>query len=156
MEYKFLCDAKPSDIWKMAMTRTYKSTIGIVNVIFTVAVVLLAIRFWGEASPFIRSLLIFGCVLFPVIQPLATYGMSVKQLEEMPKDMELTFNDREVVVTTGGKSQSLKWKNIKNAIKRKSMIIVMSDDRHGYMITNRVLGNDKESFYEFLCSKIKG
>ena len=156
MEYKYLCDAKALDLWKIAMLRTYRSTIGIVNIIFTIAVFLLTIRFWTVSPDFIKSLLIFGCILFPVIQPLATYGMSVKQLEDMPRDMELTFTDKGVHVSTGGKSQDLKWKNITNAIKRKNMIIVMSDDRHGYMITNRVLGHEKESFYEYLCNKING
>ena len=156
MEYKYKCDVKASDLWKMAMLRTYKSIVGVVNVVFTVAMVLLTLRFWGEAPYFLRLLLIFGCLLFPVIQPLGTYGKSAKQLENMPRDMELTFNDKGVHVTTGGKSEDIRWKKITNAIKRSNMIIVMSDDRHGYMFSNRVLGDEKESFYEFLCSKIKG
>ena len=82
--------------------------------------------------------------------------MSVKQLENLPKDMELTFSDRGVLVETGGKSQTLKWSRIRNAIKRKNMIVVMSDDSHGYMLTDRVLGDEKESFFEYLCTKIKG
>ena len=154
MEYRYICDVKASDLWKMAMVRTYKSVIGIVNIVFTVALVLLTIRFWGESAGIIKSLLIFGCLLFPVIQPLATYGMSVKQLEDLPRDMELTFNEKGVHVETGGKTQNILWKNISNAIRRKNMIIVMSDDRHGYMLTNRVLGDEKDSFYEYLCSKI--
>ncbi len=156
MEYKYICDVRASDLWKMAMQRTYKSIIGLVNVIFTVAMVLLTIRFWGTSSDLIRGLLIFGCILFPVIQPLATYGMSAKQLEDMPRDMELTFNDSGVHVKTGDASEDIKWKKVKNAIKRNNMIVVMSDETHGYMLTNRVLGDKKEEFYEYLCSKIKG
>lgn len=156
MDYKFKCDVKASDLWKMAMKRTYKSIVGVVNVVFTVAMIALVIRFWGEASSFMRSVMVIGCLLFPVIQPLATYGKSAKQLEDMPKDMELSFDDRGVHVETGSKSEDIRWKKISNAIKRSNMIIVMSDDRHGYMFTNRVLGDQKESFYQYLCSKIKG
>ena len=156
MDYKFKCDVKASDLWKMAMKRTYKSIVGVVNVVFTVAMIALVIRFWGEASSFMRSVMVIGCLLFPVIQPLATYGKSAKQLEDMPKDMELSFDDRGVHVETSGKSEDIRWKKISNAIKRSNMIIVMSDDRHGYMLTNRVLGDQKESFYQYLCSKIKG
>ena len=155
MEYKYLCDAKPFDLWKMAMNRTYMSLVGIVNVIFTVAMIILTISFWADISSFIRSLLIFGCILFPIIQPLAIYGMSVRQLEDMPRDMKMCFTDNGMHVYTGGKCQRLKWKSISNAIKRKNMIIIMSDDRHGYLLTNRVLGDEKDSFFEFLCSKIK-
>ena len=70
--------------------------------------------------------------------------------------MTLSFNDKGMHVETSGKTEDLKWKKIVNAIKRSNMIIIMSDDRHGYMLTNRVLGDDKERFYDFLCGKIRG
>ena len=156
MEYKYMCDVKASDLWKMAMVRTYKAAIGVVNIVFTVAMILLAFRFWKTAPDILRVLMIFGCLVFPVIQPLATYGMCVKQLENMPRDMELKFDDVGVHVSTGGQSELIRWNKVKNAIKRSNMIVVMSDDSHGYMLTNRVLGNEKEEFYDFLCSKIRG
>ena len=156
MEYKYMCDVKASDLWKMAMVRTYKAAIGVVNIVFTVAMILLAFRFWKTAPDILRVLMIFGCLVFPVIQPLATYGMCVKQLENMPRDMELKFDDVGVHVSTGGQSELIRWNKVKNAIKRNNMIVVMSDDSHGYMLTNRVLGNEKEEFYNFLCSKIRG
>ncbi|MBP3813383.1 MAG: YcxB family protein [Butyrivibrio sp.] len=156
MEYKYMCDVKASDLWKMAMVRTYKAAIGVVNIVFTVAMILLVFRFWKTAPDILRVLMIFGCLVFPVIQPLATYGMCVKQLENMPRDMELKFDDVGVHVSTGGQSELIRWNKVKNAIKRSNMIVVMSDDSHGYMLTNRVLGNEKEEFYNFLCSKIRG
>lgn len=156
MEYRFKCDVTAKDLWMMAMKRTYKSIVGLVNVIFTIAMILLTIKFWQNVSDFIRTLLVLGCILFPVIQPLAVYGNSVKQLEEMPKDMELVFNDTGVRVFVGEKSELIRWNRIKNAIKRSSMIVIMSDDSHGYMLTNRVLGGQKEEFYEYLCGKIRG
>ena len=123
MEYKFKSDVKASDLWKMAMQRTYKSIVGVVNVVFTVAMIVLIIRFFGSTSSVLRGLMLFGLLLFPVIQPLCVYGMSIKQLENLPGDMELTFNDKGVYVETGGKSQTLRWNRIKNAIKRNNMII---------------------------------
>ena len=156
MEYKYMCDVKASDLWKMAMVRTYKAAIGVVNIVFTVAMILLVFRFWKTAPDILRILMIFGCLVFPVIQPLATYGMCVKQLENMPRDMELKFDDVGVHVSTGGQSELIRWNKVRNAIKRDNMIVVMSDDSHGYMLTNRVLGDQKQEFYEFLCGKIRG
>ena len=118
MEYRFKCDVKAGDLWKMAMARTYRSLIGLVNVIFTVAMILLTIRFWPTASDLLRVLMVFGCILFPVIQPLAIYGNSVKQLEDLPKDLELLFNDGGVTVFACDKSESLAWKRIKNAMEK--------------------------------------
>ncbi len=156
MEYKYMCDVKASDLWKMAMVRTYKAAIGVVNIVFTVAMILLTFRFWKTAPDILRILMIFGCIVFPVIQPLATYGMCVKQLENMPRDMELKFDDVGVHVSTGGQSELIRWNKVRNAIKRDNMIVVMSDDSHGYMLTNRVLGDQKQEFYDFLCGKIRG
>ena len=156
MEYRYKSEVKAVDLWKMAMQRTYRSLAGMVNIVFTVAMVFLMIRYFGSVSDGLRGFMLFGLLLFPVIQPLCIYGMSVKQLEDMPKDMELTFNDSGVLVETQGKSETLRWSRISNAIKRNNMIIVMSDENHGYMLTNRVLGDEKESFFEYLCTKIKG
>ena len=156
MEYKYMCDVKASDLWKMAMVRTYKAAIGVVNIVFTVAMILLVFRFWKTAPDILRVLMIFGCLVFPVIQPLATYGMCVKQLENMPRDMELKFDDVGVHVSTGGQSELIRWNKVRNAIKRDNMIVVMSDDSHGYMLTNRVLGDQKEEFYQYICKKIRG
>ena len=156
MEYRFKCDVKAGDLWKMAMARTYRSLIGLVNVIFTVAMILLTLRFWPTTSDLLRVFMILGCILFPVVQPLAIYGNSVKQLEDLPKDMELLFNDGGLRVFVGDKSELIRWSRIRNAIKRSNMIVVMSDDSHGYMLTNRVLGDQKEEFYEYICKKIRG
>ena len=35
MEYKFNCDVKASDLWKMSMVRTYRSFLGVINIVFT-------------------------------------------------------------------------------------------------------------------------
>ena len=156
MEYRFKSEVKASDLWKMAMQRTYKSMMGVVNVVFTTAMIILMIRFFESAPYTLKGLMLFGVLLFPVIQPLCIYGMSVRQLEDMPRDLELTFNDNGVLVQTQGKSETLRWSRISNAIKRNNMIIVMSDDSHGYMFANRVLGDQKESFFEYLCTKIRG
>jgi hypothetical protein len=155
MEYRFKCDVRAKDLWEMAMARTYNSMIGLINVVFTVAMILLTIRFFDRVPDIISILLLLGCILFPVIQPLAIYGRSIRQLEDLPRDMEMVFSDRGVDVHVGEKRQLLKWKMIRNAIKRSNMIVVMSDDSHGYMLTNRVLGDLKEEFYSYLCQKIR-
>lgn len=36
------------------------------------------------------------------------------------------------------------------------MIIVFSDTTHGFVFTNRVLGNEKEEFYRYAASKVEG
>lgn len=154
MEYRFKSEVKASDFWKISMSRTYRSVAGVVNIVFTVAMILLTIKFWSSVGDFAQILLLIACIIFPVIQPLAIYGKSVKQVESLPKDVELLFDDAGVHVTCGDKSEDLKWSRINRALKQPGMVIVMSDATHGYMLTNRILGDKKEEFYEYLMSKI--
>ena len=62
MEYTFKSDVKPKDLFKIAMTRIYKSYTCVINIVFTVAMIALAIRFFKEATPFFKGLIIFGII----------------------------------------------------------------------------------------------
>ena len=155
MEFRYVSDVKPKDLWFIAMDRTYRSFLGVINVVFTVAIIALTFRFWTTTGALIRMLMISGCLIFPVIQPLAIYGRSVKQLESLPKRVELLFDERGVHVKSNGQHQDIKWSGIVNAIKQTNMIIIMSDSNHGYMLTNRILGDEKEEFYQFLIRKLR-
>jgi hypothetical protein len=150
MEYIFNSDIKASDLWKISMSRTYRSVAGVVNIVFTVAMLLMTVHFWGTTNSFVRALMVFACLIFPVIQPLAVLGKSAKQVEAMPKGVNLVFNDDGVHITCGDKNERLPWKKIIKVLKQKEMIVVMSDQTHGYMLMNRILGEQKEEFYQYL------
>ena len=156
MEYCFKSDVKPKDLWKIAMTKIYKSYTGIINAVFTVAMILLTLKFFGTAGGFIKAVLVFAVILFPILQPLAIYSRSIKQFEDLPGEMVMRFDDKGVCVECKGERELLPWKRISNAYKQKGMVVVMSDDRHGYMLTDRVLGTKKDEFFEYLRSKING
>ena len=44
MEYKFNCDVKASDLWKMSMVRTYRSFLGVINIVFTVSMIAMTVK----------------------------------------------------------------------------------------------------------------
>ncbi|MBR1477455.1 MAG: YcxB family protein [Lachnospiraceae bacterium] len=155
MEYKFKMDIKPMDFFKTTMSRTYRSMTGVVNIVFTVAMILLAVNFLGSVNAFFAFLIIIGCILFPILHPLAIYGQSVKQTEGVPKGVELTFNDKGMHIEVKDKNETIPWKKIPKVVKQSDMVIVMSDNMHGYMLVNRVLGDKKEEFYEYVLGKIK-
>ena len=155
MEYRFHCDVKPFDLWKTSMRGTYRSFAGIVNTVFTVAAIVMTIRLWGTVGTFMHGVCIFACLLFPLIQPLAIYGRCVKQLENARPDVELVINDKGLCVSCSGERQFLPWGRIYNAVKKRDMIILMSDETHGYMLSNRTLGDRKEDFFSYICYKLK-
>lgn len=155
MRYKFKSEITAWDFWKLSMYHTYHSLAGVCNIVFTGAMVVLMIRFWNETDDLRRLVMIFGCLLFTVVQPLSVYTRSKKQLRGLPKDLEIEFDEAGLHVTTGGQNADIRWNKIRSIVKEYNMIAIFSDARHGYMIAYRTLGEQKEEFLAFLESRME-
>lgn len=155
MEYKFNCDVKASDLWKMSMVRTYRSLLGVINIVFTVSMIAMTIKLWPGSGEFSRALEILCCLIFPVFQPLAILGRSYKQVEQQPKGVELLFRNTGIVVTCGGREEKIPWSRVIRVICQDSMIVIKTDDSYGYMIMNRAMGEQKDVFYNDLVTLLK-
>ena len=115
MKYRFENKVKPSDFWMLSMHHTYHSTVGVVNIVFTVAMIALTYKFGGHVHDMLELLMVLGCILFPVLQPLAIMFRSRAQVMLIPKDMELEFTDKGLHVEVGEKSQDIPWNKIVSA-----------------------------------------
>lgn len=155
MKYQFKYETKASDLWQLSMYGIYRSIVGLVNVIFTAAMIVLMIRFFKDASLGYRMLMILGLSLFTVIQPIVIYNRAKKQLSGMATDMEIGFDDFGVHVRSDNEKSSIKWKNIKGIAKQPTLVIVYSSKTHGFILTNKVLGKEREAFYRYVISKLK-
>ncbi len=153
MKYQFKNEVTAMDFWRLVMRRTYRSTAGVCNLVFTAAMFVLVFRFWITASDFYKGLMLFGCLLFPVIQPIVIYGKSKKQAAALPKGMELAFDERGLHVKTQDAASDIPWSNIRNIVKEAHMIAVFSDNVHGYILTDKMLGGQKQEFYEYVLAK---
>lgn len=154
MTYQYKSEVTALDFWKLTMHQTYCSVAGVCNMVFTVAMILLAVRFWEASNDIFQVLMLFGCLLFPVIQPIGVYMKAKARVKAMPEDVNLAFDDAGLHVTMGKEKQNIPWKNIR-VTKQREMVIVFSDARHGYMLPNRVLGQEKDSFFAYAKAKIE-
>lgn len=155
MKYKFTYRTTAFDLWQLSMYNTYASMVGVCNIIFTVAMLLLSAKFWGDVNNFVKILLILAVCLFTVIQPAAVYMRAKRQIAAIPNGMEIAFDDNGVHVKTENKTSDIKWNRIKGVSKKPNMIIVFSTDKHGFILTNKVLGKEKEVFYDYVVSRIQ-
>lgn len=130
------------------MYRTYHSLAGVCNLVFGVSVILLTCRFWNRAGDFVQALLFLACLLIPVIQPLGVYLKAKAQAAVSPQGTELVFKEDGIHVTLGSQYERIPWKRVKSIVREAGMLIVFTDANHGYMLTNRVLGSEKEAFYQ--------
>ena len=154
MSYQYRCAIKPMDFWALSMRRTYSSLVGVCNIVFAVAMILLTVRFWNQSGDVVQALLFLACLIIPVIQPLCVYMKAKAQVSVIPQGTELAFGEDGIHVTLGSERQFIQWNKVKGARKEPGMVIVYTDASHGYMLTNRVMGNEKEDFYNYVKAHI--
>ncbi len=154
MKYRFVYQTTAFDFWQLAMYNTYSSIIGVCNVVFTVAMVLLTVKFAGTVNEVILALLILASCFFPVIQPVMMYMQARRQVSVLPQHLELGFDDNGVHVATEEERSNLPWKTIKRVIKKPTLVVIFSTATQGYILNNRVLGKQKPQFLAYVLSKV--
>lgn len=154
MRYDYKYQTKAIDFWQLAMYGIYGSMVGLVNVIFTVAMVIVSLKFWQDASLMNRLFMLFGLCLFTGIQPMLLYQKAKKQEAAAPKETHLSFTDSGLTVKVDQQSSHLAWKDLRGVAKKPSLLIVYSGKQHGFVLPNRVIGEDRAKLYEYLRTKI--
>lgn len=155
MRYKFVYQTTAFDLWQLSMYQIYGSMVGVCNIIFTIAMLLLTIKFWEDVNIFIKILLIIAICLFTVIQPTVVYMRAKRQITTVTQDIEIGFDDKGIHVKTKNQNSDLKWNKINGISKKPTMIIIFSTTKHGFILTNKVLGKQKAAFYDYVVSKVQ-
>lgn len=155
MRYQYQCKVRAVDFWALSMYRTYHSLVGVCNIVFGIAMILLTVRFWNQAGDALQAVLFFACLLIPVIQPLGVYLKAKARVSVIGQGTELVFAEDGIHVTLGGEKERIPWKKVRGIRKEAGIIIVYTDANHGYILTNHVLGSEKADFYHYVESHIK-
>lgn len=155
MRYQYTYRTTALELWQLSMYYTYGSMVGVCNIVFTVAVLALTVARWGVSGAGMRVLLVLGLCLFTVIQPLLVYLRARRQAAGITQDTTASFGDGGIHIQVGEQFSDIKWSSIKKISRKPTMIIIFSDTTHGFLLTDRVLGADKEAFYGYITSKIK-
>ena len=156
MRYKYTYRTTARDLWQLSMYYIYGLLAGLCNIIFTVAAFALGFSRWDQAQGIVRCLIVLGCCLFTVIQPLMIYAKAKKQAAGITQDTQVSIDDNGLYIRVGDDTSQLPWKSVKRISRKPAMIIIFSDTTHGFIFTNRVLGNEKEEFYRYASSKVEG
>lgn len=155
MRFEYTYRNTAVDLWQLSLYYTYGSMVGACNIIFTAAVWILTGIRWEEAGAWMRAALVFGCLLFPVIQPLAVYQKARRQAAGITQDTRIVFDERGIHVTVGKEHSDLEWKSIKRVSQKPTLIVIFSDTTHGFILPNRILGAEREKFYQFVSLKVE-
>ncbi|MEG7530990.1 MAG: YcxB family protein [Hungatella sp.] len=154
MKYQYTYRTTAWELWQLSMYYTYGSMVGMCNIIFTAAVFALLVAKWDSSSDFFKLLLILGCCLFPLIQPLMIYRKAQKQAAEIQQDTQIGFDESGVHIRLGEKNSDIPWSSIRRISKKPTMMVVFSDSVHGFVLTNRVLGKERKALYDYISKRI--
>ena len=101
---------------------------------------------FGNRIPHLYGL---GCCLFPILQPLAVYLSAGKLASGSGEDTEIRLDDVGIQVKVGILTIRFRGENGKDR-KAAGDGHHFTDPSHGYLLTDRVIGEDKATFYDWL------
>ena len=132
MNYKFHYKNTAFELFKLSFFFLYSSLAGIVNIIFTVAMIALIYARWDDATDLLRVVLVIAVLFFVLFQPVIMYNRA------------------------RGNAKTLKdWKKIKAFKRFPGMLIIFTDNTNGYILTKRVVGDNYKKVCDDISEKIK-
>jgi len=155
MEFKFHYSVKPVSLWVLTMVNIYRSMMAVINIIFTVSMAGLIYRFWLDAGVAYRILMLAGLCLFPVLQPLLIYLRSRKIVNQMPKDLDITFDQTGFEIANDSKNSRVNYAEVKSVTRICKMLIIYTWSKQGFILDKQMLADKGKNLSVFLTEKIK-
>lgn len=154
-KYEYTFRNTPGDYFLYRMGNIYSSPRALVNVIFTVAIIVLIAAKWTGTNWLGHLIMVVMLLIFPVFQPLFSYFASIRDAVSIRVDTTLTFDEDGMKIHVYKHSQHIRWRDFYSVRKRRSMLLVIPDGMHAYLLTNRILGSEKDELYNALTEQIQ-
>jgi len=136
------------------MVDRYSSLAGVAQILLVISLVILICTKWNDLGIVMKILVIIGLSLFTIIQPLAFYRKASKAIDPNMPDTQLSFDDEYMTIEVQGHIQKIRYNNIVQVVSKPLLLIIQPDQKHIYILTKRILQNEKKELYKFLKSKI--
>ncbi len=149
-EFHYRFQIRASDLWQVRMYYAYASYLAVVNITCIVASVVLIAALWQTSSGWFRGIMLAFVSLFTIVQPLVIYLNCLAQAKQNEEELDLTFHDKGLTIRILGEKEKHPWTDIVNVSVKPTLVIVYTDASHGYILTNRVLGDTRKDFLAFL------
>lgn len=154
MEYRFQVKATPFDFFKMSMKKTYRSPLGVCNLVFFAAAVLLTVKFFKTASPLAQAFMVLMCLMIPAVQPLGVYFRAKGYALAIPQGLTLEAGRDGLLVEAGEQSERIGWSKVSKVIDTGDCVVLKLAGGSGYFLFNRILGDKRESFIDYVNRQI--
>ena len=154
MEFRFHYRVRPENLWVLTMVNYYRSFLGVCNLIFTISMMLLAVRFWPGSSMGIRTLISAGILLFPVFQPLMIYFRCRKIVSTMPGEMEISFDKTGITTSAKEERSHIDFSEVKSVVRIFNLMIIYTRSKQSFILSDRVMEDKSICLYNFLKENV--
>ena len=163
MSYEYTYRNTPGDYWKFRMENYYRNWTALVSIVFTLSILALIIAKWNATNGLGKALMVIFLLVFPLFQPLYIYLISIRDAQALQVDTTLSFDETGMEIKVQKHLQRIAWKSFVPdekgggmAINRKSMLVVVPDQVHEYLIPNRVFESDakKKELFDFMTDQL--
>ena len=154
MNYEFKYKNTAFELFKLYFFFLYSSLAGIVNIIFTVAMIVLIYSKWNVATGLLRVVLVIAVLFFVLFQPVIMYNKVRVNAKEL-KELSLEFGDIGIAIEVEGKREYIDWKKIRAGKRFPQMLIIFTDNTNGYILTKRIVGDNYKKVFDDIIERIK-
>ena len=154
MKYQYTYRTTASELWQLSMYYIYGSMVGLCNI----PIYRSGHRPHGipmADGSHMAAVAFCGCPY--VFLPCCSLWPSAAGPDGRPPASRQTppWERTKPASTSRWRDQraDLKWSSIKRVSKKPTMLILFSDTSHGYVLSNRVLGGERDEFYAYAASR---
>ncbi len=151
-EVQFQIKITSKDLWQFSMIHANSGFLGLFNVIFTVAMLIVLITSYESFSTMQRVALTICVLLFSVWQPFLLFLKAWKQSKNplMKEPMDLTFGEVGLHVKQGVQEADFSWEQMARISKTPWLVIIYMDRVHAYLLPNAVWLEKEAEFLEIV------
>ncbi len=150
--FRFHIQMQAKDLWKFSMYHANKGYLLVFNVLFTLASLYLLVTKWGETGAAYRLLLLVCVMMFTVWQPGILFLKALKQAgnDRLKTAMDVVFDKKGFTVSQGEQSMEVAWDEVTKVVRIPGIYVLYMSSIRAYLISDQVLGGEKEAFTGFL------
>ena len=147
--YQYRYKTTRGEYWKMSMYFIYHSMTGMVNLVFTAALLALTFVKWETSGTIFRVFHGFRLLpFFTILQPLAIYWSAGKLVSGSGADTEIRLDDVGIQVKVGNTHDKIPWRKIVRDCQNCQVWLLFLQTRPmDYLLTDRVVGEGQSSTF---------
>ena len=145
-------------MYEFMLNHTYKSLMGFVGVFFSLLAVFALVVYWNDYDITRKLIFVFIALLFTVINPVALYFKSKKQVkmnDSFHHPLCYVFSTKGVDVKQGEQSLHINWEDIIKIVSTKNLIVIYLSPINAFIFPKKQIGDKFDDFKKIIVDNIK-